>query len=274
MTTPDRLPLTPRPPLPLGGRGGRGGRAGFTLIEVLTAITIAVLILGSITYIFAQASRTFAGAQARVQIYQQTRAVFDLLERDLEAARTIDLNGDGTRDRYFVGTATTLQFVSATGSAGAADRPAGVAYDGEIVEVLYHFDSTANKLYRAVRMAGTYKPTAAGWLAGLTPPIPASDAGPDTLLVEGVFPAKDPADSPSGTDQSVFQFSTDGTVFTSSHTANAVPAGNSTDQKPPLAVKVFARIVDDPARYKAWLDGGPPAVREDVARTVWVPAGR
>ncbi len=228
----------------------RHTRRGFTLIEVLTAITIALLIVGAVSAIFSQATRIFASAQGRLQIDQQARAVFDLLERDLQGAVIVNT---GAGDRYFYGNGTTLQFLTTTGSAGAEDH-AAYTYDVDLVEVLYHFDETGKKLHRIVRMANTQTPSA---LSAIAPILPAA-VSDDSLLVDGVFKATDPANGT--TPVPAFRFCTDptGATFADTCTVNGGAGG-----KPPLAVRIYFRFTDSTGRFK-----------EDIGRAIFIPGGR
>lgn len=56
---------------------------GFTLIELLVAITLMVILTGSVTFIFIQAQEIFSTVDAKVQVYQYARYAFDQMERDL-----------------------------------------------------------------------------------------------------------------------------------------------------------------------------------------------
>ena len=206
----------------------------FTLIEVLTAITIALLIVGAVSYIFSQATRVFATAQGRLQIDQQARAVFDLMERDLQGAMSVKT---GVQYCYFVGTDATIKFVSTSGSQGM-----------DLVEALYHFDPTTKRLYRAVRTDNTRTPSGlAGLLLG---GIPTSGLSEDAILVEKVTAIPG---------QKIFRYSADGTTFTDAWTLDG--AGGL---KPlPRAIRVSLRISDSTDRF-----------REDMSRTIWIPRGR
>jgi prepilin-type N-terminal cleavage/methylation domain-containing protein len=72
------------------GRPHQGGQvfawAGFTLIELLVAISLAALIMIITAMIFKQASKAFSESDARNEVYQNVRAAFGILKRDISGA--------------------------------------------------------------------------------------------------------------------------------------------------------------------------------------------
>jgi prepilin-type N-terminal cleavage/methylation domain-containing protein len=59
---------------------------GFTLVELLVAITLMVILTGSIVYIFASGQRIFRDSDRQVQIYQTIRMLVDSIEREFPIA--------------------------------------------------------------------------------------------------------------------------------------------------------------------------------------------
>jgi prepilin-type N-terminal cleavage/methylation domain-containing protein len=82
--------------------------SAFTLIEIVIAISLAsVIILGTAT-IFKQASSAFSQSDARNEVYQNVRATFDIIKRDISGAA---LN---TNFELFKGESDSLTFLSST----------------------------------------------------------------------------------------------------------------------------------------------------------------
>jgi len=93
-----------RPPAP-----ERLGRAGFTLVELLVAVTLMVILTGTITFVFLRAQQIFTRVDARVQVYQYARHAFDQMERDL--ANTIATrNMEFFNDRKMIGGGTKGEY--------------------------------------------------------------------------------------------------------------------------------------------------------------------
>lgn len=73
-------------------------RNGFTLLEILIAMTILVIILTSTYTLFRTASSAFSKGESRIELYQQARVIFQMVERELSSALRIPGRSD-----YFLG---------------------------------------------------------------------------------------------------------------------------------------------------------------------------
>ncbi len=82
--------------------------SAFTLIEIVIAISLAtVIILGTAT-IFKQASSAFSQSDARSEVFQNTRAIIDIINRDISGA-TLNANHE-----LFNGKPNAITFLSST----------------------------------------------------------------------------------------------------------------------------------------------------------------
>lgn len=75
--------------------------AAFTLIELLVAITLMLILTGSVVFIFVQAQAIFGQTMALVEVYENARYAMDQMQRDLaNAAKTADMEfyRDNTAD--------------------------------------------------------------------------------------------------------------------------------------------------------------------------------
>ncbi len=82
--------------------------SAFTLIELLVAIFLAAMIMLITAMIFKQASKAFSESDARNEVYQNVRAAFGIIKRDISGAI---LNID---NEYFNGGTNTITFLSST----------------------------------------------------------------------------------------------------------------------------------------------------------------
>jgi type II secretory pathway component PulJ len=82
--------------------------AAFTIIELIVAITLASMIILITAMIFKQASSAFSESDARNEVYQNVRAAFDIVKRDISGAV---LN---TNRELFKGEMNTITFLSST----------------------------------------------------------------------------------------------------------------------------------------------------------------
>ena len=62
------------------------GNAAFTLIELIVAVSLASLIILITAMIFKQASKAFSESDARNEVYQNVRAAFGIIKRDISGA--------------------------------------------------------------------------------------------------------------------------------------------------------------------------------------------
>jgi prepilin-type N-terminal cleavage/methylation domain-containing protein len=61
-------------------------KAGFTILELLVAVTLMVILTGAVSYVFVTAKNVFVQADATIQVYQNARNAFDMMERELSVA--------------------------------------------------------------------------------------------------------------------------------------------------------------------------------------------
>ncbi|MGR3173350.1 MAG: prepilin-type N-terminal cleavage/methylation domain-containing protein [Candidatus Scalindua sp.] len=66
-------------------------RSAFTLVELVVAISLAAMIMLITAMIFKQASSAFSQSDARSEVYQNVRAAFDIIKRDISGA-TLNTN--------------------------------------------------------------------------------------------------------------------------------------------------------------------------------------
>ena len=66
-------------------------RSAFTLVELVVAISLAAMIILITATIFKQASSAFSQSDARSEVYQNVRATFDIIKRDISGA-TLNTN--------------------------------------------------------------------------------------------------------------------------------------------------------------------------------------
>ncbi len=82
--------------------------SAFTLIELIVAISLASILILVTAMIFKQASSAFSQSDARSEVYQNVRAAFDTIKRDISGAT---LN---TRYELFKGEPDNISFLSST----------------------------------------------------------------------------------------------------------------------------------------------------------------
>ncbi len=61
-------------------------KSAFTLIELIVAISLASILILVTAMIFKQASNAFSQSDARSEVYQNVRAAFDTIKRDISGA--------------------------------------------------------------------------------------------------------------------------------------------------------------------------------------------
>ncbi len=83
-------------------------RSAFTLIELIVAISLASILILVTAMIFKQASSAFSQSDARSEVYQNVRATFDIIKRDISGA-TLNTNRE-----WFNGDLNSIEFLSST----------------------------------------------------------------------------------------------------------------------------------------------------------------
>ncbi len=61
-------------------------RSAFTLVELIVAVALASILILVTAMIFKQASSAFSESDARNEVYQNVRATFDIIKRDISGA--------------------------------------------------------------------------------------------------------------------------------------------------------------------------------------------
>lgn len=92
--------------------GKRSPHRGFTLVEVLIALTILSLMLGTLFGSLRVTSRSWAAAAGRADVNESMRLGMDFLRRGIEQAVPLRNTGDEGERLLFIGSPGRLQFVS------------------------------------------------------------------------------------------------------------------------------------------------------------------
>lgn len=101
------------------------GNTGFTLLEILVAMTVVVLVLGSIYGVFTGISRARVRVESRGGAGHQARVVFDRIGRELRSAYPLPAAGGA-----FAGSNATGGSLPTLSFATSAGTPAGGAHGG------------------------------------------------------------------------------------------------------------------------------------------------
>ena len=120
-----------------GGRLAVRDEGGFTLLELMTALTITSLLVVMLFAAFDQASKAWTTAENRVETFQTGRAILDLMTRDL--AQTCP-NAPTNFIAGVFGGLTTNSFTTAVGANGATS---------DLCDVSYVFDPATHSLTRS-----------------------------------------------------------------------------------------------------------------------------
>lgn len=59
---------------------------GYTLLEMLIASLIVVILIGSVTMVFLMANKSWNEAEAKMQVYQNTKEAFSRMSREIQSA--------------------------------------------------------------------------------------------------------------------------------------------------------------------------------------------
>ncbi len=122
--------------------------SGFTLIELIVAISLASLIILVTAMIFKQASKAFSESDSRNEVYQNVRAAFGIIKRDISGAILVDdelfrsFDGSAYPGINAKGGSDILTFLSSTPN--LEDKPiALITYYLSDSNILYKSEDTA-----------------------------------------------------------------------------------------------------------------------------------
>ena len=123
----------------------------FTLIELIVAVSLASLIILITAMIFKQASKAFSESDARNEVYQNVRAAFGIIKRDISGSILVDyelfksfdnINKDDYLSIKAKDKSDILTFLSSTPN--LEDKPiAFITYYLSDSDILYKSEDTA-----------------------------------------------------------------------------------------------------------------------------------
>lgn len=106
----------PRPPLAY--RRPVSPLRGLTLVELLVAVSLSVILIGVMTFVWIQSNKIFSTQLNRIETYQRVRVIMDTMERDLANTQlTTDMEffTDNDQDGFYDAAADTLMPASKGG---------------------------------------------------------------------------------------------------------------------------------------------------------------
>jgi prepilin-type N-terminal cleavage/methylation domain-containing protein len=123
-------------------------RSAFTLVELIVAISLAAMIILITAIIFKQASSAFSQSDARSEVYQNVRAAFDIIKRDISGA-TLNTNYELFKAFNNVSAATYSTIGAKEGSDILTLLSSTPNLDGRPIALITYFLDTNNILNKA-----------------------------------------------------------------------------------------------------------------------------
>lgn len=115
-------------------------KKAFTLIEILVAMSILVIVIGSTLAIFRASATSWQKGETRAKRYQRARFIFEIMSREI--ASIVPTSSAGP---YCLGTKGTLYCISAL-----------IDTQGALTEVGYWLDADEKELMRSYDAAPDY----------------------------------------------------------------------------------------------------------------------
>lgn len=115
-------------------------KRAFTLIEIMVAMAILVIVIGSTLAIFRASATSWRRGEMRAQRYQQARFILERMSKEISSIIPVSQAGP-----YCLGTADKFYFISSL-----ADAPAS------LVELGYWLDEEADELMRTFQSTPDY----------------------------------------------------------------------------------------------------------------------
>ena len=115
-------------------------KKAFTLIEILVAMAILVILIGSTIAIFRASTASWRKGEMRAQRYQQARFILQRMTKEISSLFPVSLAGP-----HCLGSADRFHFISSSG-----DAP------GALIEVGYWLNEDAEELMRSYQSSPDY----------------------------------------------------------------------------------------------------------------------
>jgi len=112
-------------------------KKAFTLIEILVAMAIMVIVIGSTLAIFRTSATSWRKGERRAQRYQQARFILEMMSREISSAFPTFSAGP-----YCLGTTEKFYFISALADAPASLVELGYWLDEDVQELMRSYESS------------------------------------------------------------------------------------------------------------------------------------
>jgi type II secretion system protein J len=106
---------------------------GFTLMEILIAVSILVILVGSAMVIFRSVTKSVAKGELQAERYQQARFLFDLMSAEISQSQV-----SAKAKIYWQGNTSQISFIAVLGQNSEAD----------LTEISYSFDAQNKRVLR------------------------------------------------------------------------------------------------------------------------------
>ncbi len=123
--------------------GGRLRITRFSLIELLVAMTILVMMMGMMLYILATSQKNWKHQEGRTKLYNNSRIVFDLLERDIRSMVVSDV--DGRKIGFHVYDHDSTDALKRNIACFVASTEPATGSTSRLCEIKYRFHSQQNQ---------------------------------------------------------------------------------------------------------------------------------
>ncbi len=145
-------------------------RSAFTLVELIVAISLAAMIILITAIIFKQASSAFSQSDARSEVYQNVRAAFDIIKRDITGT-TLNTNYELFKAFNNVSAATYSTIGAKEGSDILTLLSSAPNLEDKPIALITYYLKTDNILYKLEKTGTSTLNTS---IAGFNPNIETS----------------------------------------------------------------------------------------------------
>jgi prepilin-type N-terminal cleavage/methylation domain-containing protein len=119
--------------------------AGFTLIELLISVVLMVILVGVVVVVFVNTSEVMTASEAKMEVYQNARAVFEIMARDMAGIQVSTFRGMGIRQPTVYSTVysnTSGEYFVGFFTIGSWRQPSGAG--SGTAEIEYRLRSTGS----------------------------------------------------------------------------------------------------------------------------------
>jgi len=152
-----------------GSRSSRAASAGFTLIEMLVSVTVLSVIMGGVVAAISTAEQTFTRTEQKTDMYENVRAVAELMAQEVGQAGLVSLPATTTSAAIAANAAAQAVTVSSTTSMYVGEQVLVAGTNEELVTITALSSTQMSGIFTKAHVSGVAITALGSFVSGVMP---------------------------------------------------------------------------------------------------------